>query len=299
MNFSHDDYPSFYRNNDRFSLEGQQTYLKWIKIELTVLVIAAVIGLFPFDSPSYGQALAVFSVIAFSAGIAITFFIKNSKFEDDWYIGRALAESIKSLTWKYMTGGEPFGSDMTIEEADKKFINILKDILDDNRGFLKVTYKDDDGVNITSKMREIRLSSFQQRKDIYINDRVKDQQKWYKSKSSFNKEKTSRLFWLIIFLQSLALIYSLFLVVNTNLFNVVPLLTTLAAVILSWLQVKQYQELSQSYAVAANDIDLILAQEPYIDSEKKLEIFVADSENAFSREHTLWIARRDVLTYRN
>jgi len=74
--------------------------------------------------------------------------------------------------------------------------------------------------------------------------------------------------------------------------------TTLAAVLLSWLQVKQHQELSQSYAIAANDINLILSQEPYVDSDNKLEKFIADSENAFSREHTLWIARRDVLSYK-
>lgn len=299
MKFEHKDYPSFFKNTDRYSLEGQQTYLKWIKFELFVLVIAAIISLFPFDIPEYGQVLAILSAVAFSAGIGITFYIKNSKFEDDWYIGRALAESIKSLTWKYMTKGEPFGSEYSIEEVDKKFIELLKEILDENKAFLKVTYQDDDGVNITDKMREIRQSSFEDRKSIYINDRVKDQQQWYKSKSAFNKTKSSNLFWTIIAFQAVALIYSLYLIANPTEFNIVPLATTLAAALLSWLQVKQHQELSQSYAVAANDINLILSQEPYIDSEEKLEVFIADSENAFSREHTLWIARRDVLTYKS
>jgi len=298
MKVEHKDYPSFFKTTDRYSLEGQQTYLKWIKVELIILVIAGVISLFPFDNEDYGQILAVLSVIAFAAGIGITFHIKNSKFEDDWYIGRALAESIKSLTWKYMTKGEPFIEDLSNEDADKKFIAVLKDMLDENRTFLKVTYQEDDGINITAKMRELRQSSFQDRKNAYINDRVKDQQNWYKSKSTFNKAKASQLFWFIISLQAGALIYSLYLIVNPSFFNAVPLATTLAAVFLSWLQVKQHQELSQSYAVAANDINLILSQEPYIDSEEKLEIFIADSENAFSREHTLWIARRDVLTYK-
>lgn len=299
MKFEHKDYPSFFKNFDRYSLEGQQTYLKWIRVELIVLIIASLISLFPLDNTIYGKYLAISSAFVFSLGIGITFYIKNSKFEDDWYIGRALAESIKSLTWKYLTKGEPFGTDSSNEEIDRKFIELIKELLKENKSFLKVSYKEDDGINITNRMREIRSLNFSDRKSIYVQERVKNQQEWYKTKSNFNKEQSSILFWTIIIFQTLALIYSLYLIAFPNSFNFVPLVTTLSASVLTWLQVKQHQELSQSYAVAANDINLILSQVPYIDSEDKFEIFVADSENAFSREHTLWIARKDVLTYKN
>jgi len=220
MKFESKDYPSFFKTTDRYSIESQQQYMKWIKIELTILVVAGAFSLFPFDNTEYGRSLALLSAIVFTAGIAITFHIKNSKFEDDWYIGRALAESIKSLTWKYMINGEPFGKSLSKEEADKKFIGVLQDMFDENKSFLKVTYEEDDGVNITAKMREIRKSAFQTRKAVYIDNRVIDQQKWYKNKSIFNKAKASRLFSFIILLQVIALFYSFYLIFNPVSFNI-------------------------------------------------------------------------------
>lgn len=71
------------------------------------------------------------------------------------------------------------------------------------------------------------------------------------------------------------------------------LLTTIASSFIAWLQVKQHQELSQSYSIAAQELGLILEQGQHIHTEEDFCAFVSDSENAISREHTLWVARRD------
>lgn len=296
MNFEYQDYPCFYKIFDRYSLEGQKKYLLWIRIELLILIITSLIGLFPFAG---SKVLPILSSITFVLVIGVTFLIKYRKFEDDWYIGRAITESIKSLTWKYLVKGEPFGNKVPIsdEEIDKRFNNLLKEIIKENKSFLKVSYPDDDGIVISDKMLSIRKLSFNERKLIYIEERVKNQRDWYITKAKSNKVKSNYFFWGIICIQFIAFVYSLILIKNSIIFNIVPLMTTIAVSLLTWLQVKQHQELSQSYAVAVNDINLILCNEKYINDEEKFEVFVADSENAFSREHTLWIARKDVFKY--
>jgi hypothetical protein len=50
---------------------------------------------------------------------------------------------------------------------------------------------------------------------------------------------------------------------------------------------------AQSYAIATMDLGLIQEQGARIEGDAQLAAFVADAENAISREHTLWVARRD------
>ena len=68
----------------------------------------------------------------------------------------------------------------------------------------------------------------------------------------------------------------------------------MAASVLSWMQAKRFSELAASYALAAHEIGLIKEQSLLPDTPEKFSLFVGDAENAFSREHTQWVARKDV-----
>lgn len=74
--------------------------------------------------------------------------------------------------------------------------------------------------------------------------------------------------------------------------NLVGLFTTLSAASLSWLQVKRHQELKQAYTTTSNELNMILSLADNINNENDFSKFVLDSENAVSREHTLWLAQR-------
>ena len=69
----------------------------------------------------------------------------------------------------------------------------------------------------------------------------------------------------------------------------------MAASLIAWMQVKRYQELAQSYGLATQELGLIASRGLHVASDEELSKFVAESETAISREHTLWTARRDVL----
>ncbi len=292
------DFPSLYQISDKSSLIGQRKYLNFFRLEQIALISGAIVSLFPLDNPKYGYVLAICSAICFATAIAITVYMKSSKFENNWYIGRAVAESIKTLTWRYITKGEPFVDGKTQEEIEKHFCGILTEILKENGEDLDLTIQDENTVmQITNKMREIRNRDFDERKKMYIENRVKDQLSWYQRKSKLNQDAGTKYFRILIICQTLALICSLILIKFPNLFNGVPLITTIAASIIAWTQVKQFEELAQAYGTTALDISLILSQIDYLNDENKFSIFVSDSENAFSREHTLWLARKDVYNY--
>ena len=60
------------------------------------------------------------------------------------------------------------------------------------------------------------------------------------------------------------------------------------------MQAKRYSELAASYALTAHEISLIREQALNPSTEEEFSKFVSDAENAFSREHTQWSARRDI-----
>jgi hypothetical protein len=58
------------------------------------------------------------------------------------------------------------------------------------------------------------------------------------------------------------------------------------------LQLKQHQELKQAYTTAVIELNFIEEKGIRVSSETELSKFVMDSENAISREHTLWLAQK-------
>ena len=298
IKFENSDFPILYRLSDESSLSGQGKYLRFFKLEQITLILGAIVSMFPLDNPSFGYILAMLSAFFFAASIAFAVGIKSMRFENNWYIGRAIAESIKTLTWRYVTKGEPFIDDISQEEVDRKFCNILTEILKENGGDLDLTPQQQSfELQITEKMRILRNDEFNKRKEMYIENRVKDQLNWYQRKAKYNKDNGMKYFWILISCQSIAMIYSLILIKSPEFFNGVPLITSIAASIIAWTQVKQFEEFAQAYGTTAQEISLILTQLPYITDENKFAVFVGDTENAFSREHTLWLARKDVYNY--
>ena len=60
------------------------------------------------------------------------------------------------------------------------------------------------------------------------------------------------------------------------------------------MQAKKFSELAASYTLAAHEINIIKSLSLEEMTEEEFSIFVGDAENAFSREHTQWVARKDI-----
>ncbi len=67
---------------------------------------------------------------------------------------------------------------------------------------------------------------------------------------------------------------------------------TAAGSALTWLQAKKHNELNSAYALTALEIAHIKGESDFVHSEEQLSEYVVNSEAAFSREHTQWVARK-------
>lgn len=288
------DFPNYYQAADSTSIKSQKAYLNIIRIDLIAMIIAALLAIYSFQDVSQKFWVYSFTGLFLLIGLILTIVLKSKKYEDIWYQGRALAESSKTLTWRFVTCAEYFEHSLDINSAKEKFIERIREVANEFKDLSKSM--DSKILNqeiITPKMVELRNLSMDDRKSYYIKNRIEDQQDWYSKKAEWNKDRYNFWFWVIIASQFFALISVVVLMNNPESnWNVVGLLTTIASSAISWLQIKQHQEQKQAYTTASEELNFIKELSYNVNSEEELSKFILDSENAISREHTLWLAQR-------
>jgi hypothetical protein len=293
MIMKNDNYPNLYRCADAASLKAQHAYFLFQKVYLGTLVLGAVISVsMSMGSPAVNKWLYTTLSVVLMVGLVILWVMRARQDDKIWFDGRAVAESAKTATWRYMMGVRPFR-----DNADAAFISHLKEIRNarPHLGKFLTAAMDADGSMITDFMKAKRSASLQERQAFYTGSRIRDQKVWYRDNANANLARGSRWFWTIAVLQVVVVIIAMVQAVSGGwAINPTPIITTFAAAMAAWSQMKRHEELAQAYALAAQELEEIetIADNPaFTDQFSQL---VEQAENSISREHTMWCARRDV-----
>ncbi|MBV8929355.1 MAG: DUF4231 domain-containing protein [Mycobacteriaceae bacterium] len=286
---SSEDFPALHRSANQHSTNAQATFLFWFKIRLGGLVVAAIGGAITWTI--HGRALVggAVAVVAFAAALAAELVLAVQRPDRVWYEGRAAAESAKTLTWRYMVCGEPF--DNSLADADTPFLAELKDLLHD-LGALPLRALSGDAVQISARMREVRGLPLEERRAVYLVQRIQDQQGWYAKKAVFNSKRATR--WMVtgVVLEFLGLIGGAAKAVGLIDVDLLGIFAAAAAAAAAWLQAKQHENLATAYGVTSQELAAVASELEKVTDESAWGQFVAEAEEAISREHTLWRASR-------
>ncbi len=291
MQITDKDFPYLYVQADQKAINSQKEYFREIKISLFSIIIASLVSFITqFVNYSIFRYLALF---LFLINFAVLAYAKIKKPDELWYESRSIAESIKTLAWRYLTKAHPFNVEDKM--ADNIFKKHLSHIKYQNESTIKKFTPIIDILNretITGKMKEMRGFSLANRLELYHNERINDQENWYIKKTTSNK-KISRIFFIISMLLNISIIILLIInIQHPKLVFPIAFIAVLCTSLATWVQSKKYDELSYSYSLASNDICLIKKDSSSINDEKAFSEYVLDCENAFSREHTQWYARK-------
>ncbi|MGC8775543.1 MAG: DUF4231 domain-containing protein [Chlorobaculum sp.] len=281
--------PGLYQSANRASLEAQRHYFNGLRWYLVLLVTAAFVS---YIRPS-DIVGAMLSASLFLLTLGILIFIRVRRPDDIWYNGRAVAESVKTISWRWMMRAEPYEDCENYEVVSTSFIRDLKTILNQNKSLSHVL-QSGSALNdpISKKMKEIRALPIPDRLDFYVENRIKDQANWYWHKSKFNKRRAEQWFWVSVTLHSMAILMLLYKIKEPSFSLPVEVVATAAGAALTWLQAKKHNELNSAYALTAHEIVLIEGESTSVQTERQLCEYVINSEFAFSREHTQWVARK-------
>src|SRR5664280_1843197 len=120
------DMPQLFRAANEASLAGQHTYLQLTRLRLGMIVTAACCGI---GSWRVGEGnidlLGLLALLLFVGALVVESYLWNQHPERDWFDGRAVAESTKTLAWKFAVGGDPFSIATPPGEAGRLCTNVL------------------------------------------------------------------------------------------------------------------------------------------------------------------------------
>lgn len=278
------DYPYLYQKANQASIKAQKYYIGGIKVYLMLLVLGALLN---FSKPFVEVSIFFPAAIILLIGLILLVVQAFNRYDEIWYNGRAVAESVKTRTFRYMMRSEPYF------DEEHSFLQDLKDILNDNKALAEKLSVGDSYQIVSDEMTRVRSLDWVDRMQYYLENRIDEQRSWYAKNAVWNRKQGKLWLSLMIAANGSAVIFSFLFAVwdNDYALTTEPLLVGASAA-LSWSQAKRFRELGNAYGLTVHEISLIREESGRIKTEDDFSEFVNNSENAFSREHTQWVARR-------
>jgi hypothetical protein len=282
--------PQLFQAAGAASLEGQRLHVALTRWRLLLLSAAAVAGVASWRvGPGEVDVLAAIAVVLFTAALLVELWLWRVRPDKAWYDGRAVAESAKTLAWKFAVGGRPFPASMPVEEAKRTLLDRLDDV---RRQFSELELLPVDAPPISRWMLDLRAAQFSSRKEQYIRARIQDQKNWYARKAKLNKRRAKQWRVATVCLELAGAIASLVEIVGDTGLLLAPALAAIAGAAVAWIGMKQHDALGRAYSAAVTDLVSAEGKLELVSKEVEWMTEVDDAEEAISREHTVWLASR-------
>ena len=287
MGLEDNDLPGCWRCADNTSIKAQKTVLLLVKLRFFGLIFAALLGV--IASVTSWKFISILISVCFLMILLVEALEMHLQPNQNWYSGRALAESAKTLAWRFAVCGAPFDKDLSPSEAKK----LLRERIDEvSKEASDKIIIDSDHPIVTEAMVKLRQSSFEERKKAYISQRLENQYVWYANKAKWNQKRAT--YWKIILItgEFLATGIAGSQYIGLIPINIAGLLSTIVGCASTWIAVKQFSNLASAYSITASELAILKSKIEDITDPDKWAIEVDDAEEAISREHTLWLASR-------
>lgn len=124
-----EDYPALYQAADKASIKAQTTFLNIIKWYVFLLIAGVLLSFIGINS----KIPAIIAAIFFLFTIGLSILMATKQYQKIWYNSRAVAESVKTVTWRFIMKTEPYLGEISLNDVRSKFCTTLKNILDQNK----------------------------------------------------------------------------------------------------------------------------------------------------------------------
>lgn len=281
------DLPGFFHDAERTSRRGQRLALMWSRIRLLSAVAAAVGGALGWDGTTVNP-WGLLALAGFSVALVVEILLWTQQPERDWYAGRAVAESIKTLAWRYAVAGAPFSADVARPRA--LFSERVAEVVTQSEERLPL---DSDDPSATPTMTALREAPFERRRTAYLENRLQAQKQWYTDKARVDRRRAMQWRIALIVGEVLAIVLAAARAFNNWETDLSGILAAVVASGAAWLATRRHASQATAYALAARELVLVRAKLLDADEASWAEA-VAEAEEAISREHQLWLASRPV-----
>lgn len=284
-----------YSASDSAAILAQKRYFHLLRAKIAILIVIAILASFTWERvPQAKTAAAMLIAVILIVATLASVLMDLRKYDHSWFICRAIAESVKSETFKFVMRADPYTGSGRTHTDEEQFLRRLREILHRQQAVPgELAEQAIESTQITDEMRRIREMNLEDRRSYYARDRIRGQRDWYGKKARWNQSRENVWFYIAYTLQALAVTASVVMISLRDFpFNAIPVLTTSTAGALSWYHARSYRELSQSYALVAQELGILQDQASHMTTEQRLAEIVLEVERTISREHTMWLTRR-------
>lgn len=284
---------------DQESVRARNRYQNSIRIEQLLLVVATGAGLAMavFGTSTLLQASVVGALLL---AFAVRGWRNLFKPDSQWYSLRSVAEGIKSQTWRYVMGANPYQAPEShtnvqadpLKSPETQFVETCQEL------WTSIDLPDPQSgrpqVQITEAMKRVRDASLPERVRLYVRDRIENQRDWYRKKANSYRRASFWLNALILFLEGAAGLTMAARFFGVQTLDFYGIATTAVAGIAVWMHMKEYATLKQRYMSMARTlqsyVDLLnRVTTPEQISAEGWSQFVTRVEGLMEQEHESWL----------
>ncbi len=285
--------PQLFQAADRASLDAQHSYVSGTRRRLLLLVLAAGFGLLSWRVGEGNIDLfAIASFACFIGALVVEGSLWKSRPDKTWYDARAVAESAKTLAWKFAVCAEPFPWALPLADAQLRVLEKL-DVVRAQYRSLELAPVEAEAVS--NWMRDQRGESWSDRRDVYLEQRLRDQRGWYAAKAKYNKTRSNQWRGVLVLFEFLGALCALGEAFRDEFSTLTPFAAAVVGSVVAWVETKQHDFNARAYAAAVADLSKAETKLKLLTDEDAWALEVNDAEDAISREHTLWLASRSQL----
>ena len=294
-------YPSVLAGAEAASAEGRSRFMWLSQAELALAVGTSMLAIVFLLGDSFwwetGERVRGWERVALAVAVIVSFVVKIGsrlrQYDAQWFEARAVAETVKSMTWRYVTRADPFQGSGTDQQVDVAFHAAIRTTLRSSGAFHPRIYQElPISEQITPEMVQIRSRDLDERRKIFIQDRLDDQISWYSNKAARSERISARWFWLGLGLTAMALVAAIVSIQAFWVAVLISLFATLATATTVLSKLGRHDDIKKSYVLAAYELSFLRERVLAAVSEDELSEAVEASEEAISREHSMWIARQ-------
>ncbi|WP_051840808.1 DUF4231 domain-containing protein [Streptomyces sp. NRRL F-5126] len=286
------DLPGLFHAADSASLRAQRHYLRASSLRLALALIAAVVGVVSLHVAGV-EAGALGVAVAFALALMVEVWLALQRPEEEWVNGRAVAESVKTLAWRFAVGAHPFPRTCSDEGAEEALKHRQNDLL---LSVPEATLIPPVTTQVSAGMRRLRSEDLATRKEGYLSARIMQQYDWYARKARWNASRAQAWRMVLVASEVCGIALALARAYDAWSWDLSGIAAAIVGAGAAWLGTKQHQPLARNYTIASHELLAIHARLTHIDDEETWAAEVADAEEAISREHTMWRASRASAT---
>ena len=280
-----DAYPGIFNSADAGSNAAQKWYLLLCALRLLSLVSVAAVAAVSVLIDRWAPIIAIAPISVAVSSEIVLLILRPDRC---WHQCRTVAETAKSLAWRYQVGGQPFAlAGHHPKEVDQEFVARIQDLV---RRFGDSHLPPARDYQVTSDMRAIRSLALKERKSAYLSWRLQDQMHWYANKADWNRRRADILQVGLVMVELGALGAAVWSIAYGDHVAIYSLLAGIAIAVVGWLQIRQHGWLANGYTIASHDIASISATIDSAVDEGSWADFVGEAEDSISREHTVWVS---------